>query len=105
MNLNYTCEKLDAAVQTLKEGTNEPKFRLANAYFSQLRQLKAEDFPGELRADFKLVIDEMTKLAPAGNEDALKTSMDWLGQEKVDDLSTRICNLQEKTQAVRHGAR
>ena len=102
MNLNYTCEKLDAAVQTLKEGTNEPKFRLANAYLSQLRELKAEDFPVELRADFKQVVDEMAKMAPSGDEDALKSSMERLRPEKIDDLTKQICFLQERTQAIRH---
>ena len=102
MNLNYTCDKLDAAVQTLKEGTNEPRFRLANAYLSQLRELKAEDFPVELRADFKRVIDEMAKMAPSGNEDALKSSMERVRPEKVDDLTKQICLLQERTQVIRH---
>ena len=102
MNLNYICEKLDAAVQTLKEGTNEPRFRLGNAYLSQLRELKAEDFPQDLRADFKRVIDEMAKMAPLGNEDALKSSMERLRPEKVDDLTKQICSLQERTQAIRH---
>jgi len=105
MNLQYTCDKLDAAVRTLKEGTSESRFRLGNAYLSQLRELHADDFPNELRSDFKVLMDRMAKVAADRNEDTFKESIERLDQEKVDDLTTRIFNLQERTQALRHESR
>src|SRR5712675_2184454 len=104
MNINYTCEKLDAAVQTLKEGTSEVQYRLASAYLSQLRRLNADDFPKNLRGDFKLIVDELTKNASLGDEDAVQASFGKLGKETAENLIARICNLQEKAQIVRHGS-
>jgi hypothetical protein len=102
MDLDYTAEKLDAAVRTLKEGTSEPRYRLANAFISQLMQLSEADFPNDVKKDFRHIVHELTKTAPQADESSIQAWAAGLSPEAVDDLITRICNLQERVQAIHH---
>lgn len=93
MDLDYTCEKLDAALATLAQSTESLPSRLADAYRSQLCRSTADDFPEELRGDFRLITHELSKIAPRASEGSIEASAAWLGAETARELIAHILEL------------
>lgn len=67
-SLDYTREKLWAAVAILAGSTGTVQQRLANAYESQLIRLTPDDMPMDMRETFAEIEARLTAVEPVGDE-------------------------------------
>lgn len=62
-DVGYACEKLFVAIETMATGSGDVRERLNDAFMS-FHTLKEDDFPVELRDDWRWVIDQLTRFGP-----------------------------------------
>lgn len=74
-SLEYTHEKLWAAVLILAEGDGTVQQRLADAYTSQLVRLTRDDFPLDMRDPFIRIENRLTARDPIGDEGRAAATM------------------------------
>jgi len=87
MYLLYTYEKLSDVERELTLGPGDMRSRLLSA-FRYLDRLCEEDFPGELKEDYRWVIKKLTVQEPWRN---------YKGEIKVDAVEMTLGKMQNKT--------
>lgn len=93
MSNEYTWEQLYGTVSSLVTTEATIKDRLCNACVSRLIRLQPEDFPEELRSEFKEIIYEITKVKPVNDEGNIKASVQAMSTEKAQKIAERIFSL------------
>lgn len=91
MSIDYTWEKLYAAVLILASGTGSIQERLCNAYADSLMRLQdRNDFPVEMRDDFEAIQNELTAVQPLGDEGSIKASTNAMTDDKASEIAEKI---------------
>ena len=90
--MSYVWEKFNLAMRTLN-GTGTPKDRLIGA-FNTIMLLRPEEVPKEKQKDFDQLFQEMTRVAPEGDEGPVHATVYGMDDE-VDWMIERIVSVHD----------
>ncbi len=91
--MSYVWEKFNLAMRTLN-GSGAPKDRLIGA-FDTIMLLRPEEVPEERQKDFDRFIQEMTRIAPEGDEGPVHATVSSMDDDEVDRMIERIVSLHD----------
>jgi len=92
---NYAWEKLFSALLILiSEGSL--KERLASAYMDALIRLEPSDLPKDMRKEFQILSENLTKAEPEGDEGKVIATINSMSDLEVVQLAEKILDLYER---------
>lgn len=87
-----TYERLRLAVESLATGSDNIQNRLYYAFLS-IYVFREADFPVKLRADFREIYEDMTKVEAVGDEGNIKATCRGMSDEDAEMIAQKIFNL------------
>ena len=93
-------ERVYRAVRHLATGQGDVRARLCIAGFI-LIALKADEFPPELRADFRWVFAQLTRHDPIASEGRIVATMKRIQNSTGEKIAIRIFDIYSRLQAGR----
>lgn len=90
-NLDYTCEKLTVAIDTLATGTGRLQKRLWHACEAAVSRLGETDFPTEVAPRFRELVERLDSLA--GGEQDLEVALDSVPDDDAREIAKKIVGL------------
>jgi hypothetical protein len=90
--MSTTWEQLEGAALTLaRSGTI--KDRLAEAYRNHLSQVNVDELPEELREEFRVCHEALTRERPLRGEDAVRATVRKMSNQEADALACSVVRL------------
>jgi hypothetical protein len=96
VSVGYAWEKLFSAVLAMACWSDSVQLRLADAYVYSLIILKAEDFPDDLKGDFRDILAEFAKIRLDGDKGIRAVIENQMSEEEAYKLAERIVSLYDK---------
>ena len=96
MSLDYAGEKLYAAVRSMATSTEPLQVRLANAYLFGFHTIGLDvnaDLPPDLRASYREIEKELTKVPAQGNEGTVVATTRIMSDNEARKLIEQIVTL------------
>lgn len=97
---SYIKEKLGIALKILATGKGDIRSRLYSAYI-EFHTLKGEDFPEELRCEWKWIISKLTKNEPLRDykgdiiEGSIQQSLKHMQNKTGKEIASKIFEINE----------
>ncbi|MCF8104862.1 MAG: hypothetical protein K9K64_05225 [Desulfohalobiaceae bacterium] len=86
----YPNEKFSQAIETMATSPKPIQDRIADAYLNHIDYVNPEDVPEEVRYQFHVVNEKMTKVDPVGNEGSVVASARQLTDNEAVELANKI---------------
>jgi len=90
--MSTTWEQLEGAALSLVR-SGAIKDRLADAYRNHLAQVKTEELPERLRAEFRACHEALTRERPLRGEDAVRATVRKMSNHEADELACSVVRL------------
>ena len=96
-------ERLNRALVALATGRGDVRSRLEPAAMA-LDPLQATDFPAQLQADFRWIMEQLQRYEPNRGEGRIKATLQRIQNSTGEKIAHRIVELHEKVQLIRSGS-
>jgi hypothetical protein len=93
MSIGYAWEKLHVGVLILASGNDSVQERLGRAYANSIMRLTPEDLPEAIREKFEQLEEEMTSVAPSGDEGRIAATTQAMSEEAASALAEQIVSM------------
>lgn len=93
MKLDYAFEKFWAGVSGMAVSPQTIKYRLADAYSSQITLVELEDLSRDLQERLQVINKAMTAVEPVGNEGKIWASINQMTEDEAVDMAKKITEL------------
>ncbi|MBC8147178.1 MAG: hypothetical protein H8E98_04260 [Bacteroidetes bacterium] len=92
---NYAYEKMCDAVDVLAIGGGKITKRLESAYIS-FSPVTEKDFPDELKADYKWIMEKLTKKDPMFDEGSVRATLYGMHTKTAVKIAEKILDLRNR---------
>jgi hypothetical protein len=99
MSFSYVHEKFSAAIESMAASPESIQHRIANAYTYHLIRLKKEELPDEIRMDFEITAEQLTRGEPVGNEGRVMATVKQMSENEAVDIARRIVHMSDVVNA------
>jgi hypothetical protein len=102
VSVSYFYQKFSAAVESMAASPASIQHRIADAYISQLHVLQPDELPDEIRMDFTIMVEQLTRIEPVGNEGRVMASVREMSEDDAVEIARKIVHMHDVVTAHYH---
>lgn len=94
--MSYVWEKLYTAVHGLVTSEKSLQERLIDAYIYSVMRLNEDDFPENLKEEYRQFHDDITKVASVGDEGTVRATVNAMGNSEASRMIEKILSMYDR---------